>query len=344
MRFGFITLGPNVPSTRFRFLPYLPRIESQGHQCHLWMSFPSVYEHIPWLGWRISHRVKRSMRNWQLMQARILGPDCIYLERGCLNDDSLDFDRAFRKTTRRLVLDVDDGIFLERPAKIDALISMADHVVVSTETIQEYVCQRHDQVTLIPTAVPTTTFKPRADAKPPRKITIGWMGTAPTMPFLSVCAEPLRTLADRHVFELLVIGPSSEPLRKIDLRGVDVRFLRWDGATEVQQLQQFDIGVMPLPGGKDWMRYKAATKLVQYMAIGIPAVATPIGVNTHILKNNEVGIAATTTDQWIEALELLMVDEQLRKKMGAAGREKAVTTYSIEANSDRLLSVLRGDG
>lgn len=308
------------------------------------MSFPSVYEHIPWLGWRISHRIKRSTRRWQWLQSKLLNPDCIYLERGCLNDDSLDLDQAFRKTTRRLVLDVDDGIFLERPQKIDALISMADHVVVSTETIEEYVRQRHDRVTLIPTAVPTQRFKPRDDKKSSNKLTIGWMGTAPTMPFLGVCADALRQLAKQRDFELLVIGPTEDPLHKIDLRGVSVRFCRWNAATEVEQLQEMDIGLMPLPADQEWMRYKAATKLVQYMAIGIPAVATPIGVNQHILQGNQVGIAATTTGQWVEALEHLIDDPESRRRMGVAGRQKATQTYSIEANAPRLQSVLENGG
>lgn len=308
------------------------------------MSFPSVYEHIPWLGWRISHRIKRSTRRWQWLQSKLLNPDCIYLERGCLNDHSLDLDQAFRKTTRRLVLDVDDGIFLERPQKIDALISMADHVVVSTETIEEYVRQRHDRVTLIPTAVPTQRFKPRDDKKSSNKLTIGWMGTAPTMPFLGVCADALRQLAKQRDFELLVIGPTEDPLHKIDLRGVSVRFRRWNAATEVEQLQEMDIGLMPLPADQEWMRYKAATKLVQYMAIGIPAVATPIGVNQHILQGNQVGIAATTTGQWVEALERLIDDPESRRRMGVAGRQKAIQNYSIEANAPRLQSVLENVG
>lgn len=260
-----------------------------------------------------------------------------------MNDDSVDLDHAFRRTTARLVLDVDDGIFLEQPDKVDQLIGMADHIVVSTETIQEYVCQRHDNVTLIPTAVPIERFVPKAEKSTSTKCTIGWMGTAPNMPFLAVCAEALRNLATRRDFELLVIGPSPEPLEQVDLTGVDVRFCQWNAAEEVQQLQEADIGLMPLPTGKDWMRYKAATKLVQYMAIGIPAVASPIGVNSHILAGNEVGFAATSTEEWLEALERLIDNRELRIQMGEKGREKAVKYFSIEANSHRLMSVLEGN-
>lgn len=306
------------------------------------MSYPSVYEHIPWLGWRISHRIKRSVRRWQWLQSSVLKPDCIYLERGCLNDKSLDLDRAFRKTTARLVLDVDDGIFLEQPEKIDHLIAMADHVVVSTETIQEYVSQRHKHITLIPTAVPIERFVPAKPGKESGRCIVGWMGTAPNMPFLGVCAEALRKLAQTREFELLVIGPGPEPLEQIDLTGVKVRFCQWRAESEVQQLQEMDIGLMPLLPGEEWMRYKAATKLVQYMAIGIPAVASPIGVNASILENSEVGFAASSTEEWLNALTQLIDNPDLRKAMGNKGREKAVESYSIEANSQRLMTVLEG--
>lgn len=99
------------------------------------MSHPSVYEHYPAFGWRLSHAIKRSCRRLQAWEASVRRLDAIYLEGGCLNDDSLDFDRRFRKTTGRLILDVDDGIFLKQPEKIDPVIAMSDHGVVSNEWI-----------------------------------------------------------------------------------------------------------------------------------------------------------------------------------------------------------------
>lgn len=339
MRFGFVTLGTNVPSTRFRFLPYFDYLREQGHSCHLWMSRPSVYEHIPWLGWRISHRIKRAVRRYQLLQSWILKPDCIYLERGCLNDDSIDLDQAFRKTTPRLVLDVDDGIFLEQPEKIDKLIALSDHIIVSNELIHEYVSQRHEHVTIIPTAVSMARYTERPAVEQDRP-TIGWIGTIPNMPFLGVCAEALRSVAQKHDFELLVVGPNDEPLQEIDLSGVNVRFEKWQPETEVEALHNMDIGIMPLPAGKEWMKYKAATKLVQYLSIGIPAVASPIGVNRTILSSDEVGFSAEDTSQWVSALDCLLSDGDRRRSMGRAGRRLVTERYSIEANAQRLLDVL----
>lgn len=340
MRLGFVTLGKNVPSTRFRFLPYLPWLESRGHRCHLWMSYPSVYEHIPWLGWRLSHRIKRQVRRSQIAAARRLRPDCIYLERGCLNDSSLDLDYQFRALTKRLVLDVDDGIFLEQPEKIDTLIGISDHCIASNELIAEYVRARHKHVTVIPTAVSMQRYAPRfppgTTPRQPLRPVIGWIGTLPTLPFLGVCAAALRRLAREHDFELLIVAPDAGPVAQLDLSGVQVNFQPWRAELEISHLHRMDIGLMPLPDGQEWMKYKAATKLMQYLAVGIPAVASPIGVTARILQDNAVGLAARDTEQWYEALSSLLNDPTLRWRLGQAGRELVTQQYSIEANAPRL--------
>ncbi len=162
------------------------------------------------------------------------------------------------------------------------------------------------------------------------------------MSFLEVCAAALRRLAENYDFELLVVGPSPAPLAAIDLRGVKLNFQTWRADLEIEHLHRMDIGLMPLPSGQAWMQYKAATKLVQYLSVGIPAVASPIGVNGQILAGNRVGLAATTSAEWHDALEMLLCDADLRGRMGSAGRELVVGSYSIEANAPVLEKVLCG--
>lgn len=344
MRLGFVTLGQQVPSTRFRILAMLPYLRSRGHECRVWTSWPSVYEHFPTIGWRASQIVKRSVRWQQLGSARWFRPDCIYLERGVFHDATTWMDEKFRRATRRLVLDVDDGIFLEFPEKIPRLLQMCDHAVVATPTIAEYVTRYTSNWTLIPTAVSMERYRQRPLSAPGQRPTIGWIGTGPNVAFLSVCADALRALARDIPFQLLVVAPSVDKLREIDLGGVDVRFEPWRAELEIEHLHQMDIGVMPLPENREWMRYKAATKLIQYLAVGIPAVASPIGVNADILKDNRVGLAARTTQEWIEALRTLLVDEPLRQRLGAQGRQLVREQFSVEANAPRLEQILAGAG
>ncbi len=343
MRFGFVTLGARVPSTRFRFEAMLPYLKQQGHACRMWTSWPSVYEHFPSIGWRASQLIKRAVRWQQLLDAQRFRPDCVYLERGVFHTTDLKMDRRFRRATPRLVLDVDDGIFLEFPDKIPQLISMSDHVVVSTPTIAEYVSQYTSALTLIPTAVSLARYQPKPDVgSPTARPVVGWIGTAPNIAFLEVAASGLRELAKRMDFELLVVANHDEPLRKLNLSGVQVRFERWSPDHEIKHLHSMDVGIMPLPEGKEWMRYKAATKLIQYLSVGIPAVASPIGVNADILKGESVGLAATTDIDWCEQLYRLLSDPMLRKRMGSAGRQLVAEQFSIEALAPRLENILIG--
>jgi glycosyltransferase involved in cell wall biosynthesis len=343
MRFGFITLGANVPSTRFRFYPYDKPLTSLGHRCRYWTSHPSVYDYYPKLGWRLSYQLKRANRIRQYWDARWFKPDTIYLERGVFHDASLWLDRWFRKITRRLVLDVDDAIFLQFPEKTRELIESSDHVVVSNQPLYEYVAQYHSNITEIPTCVSLERYHLKeTSSKDKSKPIIGWMGTPSNLPFLVHCAPALRRLAKEHTYTLLVVSNNPEPLKQIDLQGVDVRFEAWNPQIEIERLHEMDIGLMPLPADQDWMRYKAATKLVQYMSVGIPAVASPIGVNATILKDDQVGFAAASDDQWFESLRTLLADPDLRHRMGTAGRSLVESKYCIEDNVGRLEQVLIG--
>lgn len=340
-----ITLGSNVPSTRFRFYPYVQPLRERGHRCRVWTSFPSVYDELPLVGWRASQFVKRSTRWCQYAQGQWYRPDTIYLERGCFHDASLAMDARFRRLAKRLVLDVDDAVFLTFPEKIPELIRWSDHVVVSNRPLRDWVSQYTQNITEIPTCVPLARY-PRRSPQPTDSSApvVGWIGTTSNLGFLSVCAGALRRLARERKYTLMVVAPTDAPLKQIDLTGVSVRFEPWAPATEVARLQEMDVGIMPLPEGQEWMRYKAATKLVQYMAIGIPAVASPIGVNADILAGSRVGLAATNEDEWLEGLRTLVRDPELRNRMGDAGRNLVESRYCVEANLDTLEKVLTPEG
>jgi glycosyltransferase involved in cell wall biosynthesis len=343
MKFGFVTLGANVPSTRFRFLPYLEPLKLRGHHCRLWNSFPPVYDYFPTIGWRASSAIKTSVRWWQYQQAKWFQPDTIYLERGCFHDATVWLDERFRKLAPRLVLDVDDGVFLNFPDKIRHLIEISDHVVVSNQNIYRYAEQFGKPITEIPTCVslqryPLRRFPENAN----RKVVIGWIGTSPNLRYLETCSKALRRLSKEREVELLVVAPQRQLLDAIDLTGVTLRFEPWSPQTEIQLLHEMDIGIMPLVDDQEWTKYKAATKLVQYMALGIAAVASPVGVNAEILKDNRVGMAAANDDEWFDCLRTLVDDAELRRNLGIAGRALVESRYCIEANLSLLESVLCG--
>lgn len=344
MRFLFVVSGRSAPSTRFRILQYLPELRQAGHQCDVAFSFPEKYDHFRSLGWRLSQALKRTVRYWHVLKARLRKYDAIFIEREVFDNDTSDMESRFRSATKRLVLDVDDGVFLRHPEKFDRIARMCDVAIAGNRFLQEYLSERVDKIVLIPTCIriadyPNRQMKQRDSTKP----VIGWIGTTHNVPFLIEAAPALRRLAARHSFKLLVVATTDERLAEVDLEGVDVEFRDWDPSREVDDLLEMDIGLMPLPRDQEWMKYKCGLKLLQYLAVGTPGVASTIGVNGEILEGQRCGRSADTDQEWESALEELLGDADLRQTLGAEGRRLVEQRYSIEANWQRLEEVLKGD-
>ncbi len=342
MRFLFVASGAAVPSTRFRVFPYLPLLRQAGHRCDVACSFPQKYDYFPTIGWRASQLLKRTTRHWHAMQARLRHYDAIVIEREVFDDDSWNIEAKLRRCTGRLVLDVDDGIHLLHPEKFAAVARMCDAAIGGNRYLEEVLRPLCPEVHGIPTCVRLSDYPQRQLPPTTAKPTVGWIGTTHNVEFLAVCAAALRHAAAEIPFRLLVIAPSPEHLAELDLSGVEVDYRRWDPNTEVALLQEMDIGLMPLPAGQPWMKYKCGLKLIQYLAVGTPGIASPIGVNDEILAGDAVGRRATTEAEWRTALVELLSDAEKRQQLGRAGRELVAASYSIEANWRRLEAILCG--
>jgi glycosyltransferase involved in cell wall biosynthesis len=147
--------------------------------------------------------------------------------------------------------------------------------------------------------------------------------------------------ASEGQFELRVVVPDTSALAEINLSGVNVVHEPWQPKREVEQLRQFDIGLMPLFPNQEWDIYKCGLKLIQYLAVGVPGIAAPVGVNSEILDNNQNGMAAHTTEEWLTALRSLCTNPEIRQQMGLRGRNTVAQKYSIQANYPRLRDALQ---
>lgn len=344
MRFLFVVSGQDSPSTRFRILQYIPLLEQSGHRCDVAYSFPQKYDHFRLIGWRLSQLLKRTVRHWHAWLAQQRKYDTIVIEREVFNDDTIDMERRLRGATKRLVLDVDDGVFLLHPQKFDELARMSDAAIAGNRWLAEYLITRCPNVELIPTCVLLADYPQRpASAQRSDKPNVGWIGNAPNVGLLSVAAPALRQVAASLAYKLLVVAPSPDKLHDVDLRGVEVEFRKWTPETEVQDIRDMDLGLMPLPSGEEWMKYKCGLKLIQYLAVGIPGIASPIGVNEEILAGGEVGRAAQDDAGWESALRELISNAELRMQLGDEGRRRVAAEYSIEGNAWRFEKVLTGN-
>ena len=248
---------------------------------------------------------------------------------------------------RPLVLDYDDAVFhnydqnqswLIRQAlgkKIDTLMKVADTVIAGNSYLAEraLVAGAH-KVEIIPTVVDLRRYHVCVKAEQDG-LKIVWIGSPTTSKYLELVAGPLATVALRYKYQLIVIGGC-----RVSLPGVSVEWRPWSAETEAADISQCDIGIMPLPD-EPWERGKCGYKLIQYMACGLPVVASPVGVNRNIVSNGTNGFLAGTDQEWTSALCELLESTQMRSSMGMAGRALVEKGYCLQVTTPRLAAILR---
>jgi hypothetical protein len=344
LRILFLTSGREVPASRFRVLQYVPYLESRGHVCTVLPSWPEKYRGLRFLGNRLSEPLRIVRRTFEALQEAIDGHDVTFVEREILSSRFAGLEQLFRRASRRMVLDVDDAIFLLNPGKFERLVGMADYVIVGNAALRDVVLPRTAAASIIPTVVDTAAYdrahrsagEARVDAA--QTLRMGWIGTAYNYQYLEPVLPALRPLIAQHSLELHLVAerpPSGEAFA-----GLPLRFERWSAEREVELVQSFDVGLMPLRDD-EWARYKCGAKILQYMAAGIPSIASPVGANCEIVRHGETGLLARNVEEWRDALTTLIDDEGLRERMGAAARRRVDAEYSVDRWAPVLEQTLR---
>ena len=263
------------------------------------------------------------------------------------------FERAVRALSGKLVYDIEDNVLVGTRApkdvdpnpllrllrgrgKAEYLIREADHVVTSSPLLNDICLQinKAGRCTYISSSVDADRFVPTNRYDGTAGVTIGWTGTHSSRPYLDLIAGVLRKLAGRVAFKLRVIGDFD-----YELPGVDLEVVRWSRESEVADLQAIDIGLYPLPLD-DWVIGKSGLKAIQYMAFGLPVVATDAGITSRVVRDGETGILVQTDDEWLEALERLVRDPGLRRRLGEQGRRDVLAKYSTKAVAGEYRRVL----
>jgi len=285
--------------------------------------------------------------------ARIQGYDLVYVHMWVTPVGTSLFERMVRKRCRRLVYDLEDNVLVGHRAPKDAdpnplirllkgrgkteyLIREADHVITSSPLLND-ICvkmNRRGACTYISSSVDAGRFVPSNAYEGGDGVTIGWTGTYSTKPFLDLLRPVFQRLAERVRFKLRVIGNF-----EYELPGVDLEVVRWSKEKEVDDLQAIDIGVYPLPLD-DWVIGKSGLKAIQYMAFGLPVVASDAGITSRVVRDGATGILVRTEDEWLEALERLVRDPALRRRLGEAGRRDALEKYSTKVIAGEYRRVL----
>lgn len=240
---------------------------------------------------------------------------------------------------KKRVFDVDDAIWL--PCKSDfsaQIVQHCDGVIAGNQFLADHYQRLGAKVWLVPTAVDTDEWQPPAK-RVDKDWTIGWIASWSNLEFLYDIEEPLMQFLDDHPGSRLLIVCTRKPSFK-KLSDKKWEFVQWSAENEVRMVQQMDVGLMPLRDDS-WCRHKCGLKALEYMAVGLPIVISPVGVNAEILSFDEVGFPATTGNDWYAALERLFTERELGPRMGAAGRKVVQEHYSVIANAPKLANIFR---
>ncbi len=258
------------------------------------------------------------------------------------------FEKMFVKRNPHVVYDIDDAIFIKSHSLVNKWVDMirgrkkpfflmkkAKHVITCTPYLTEVALEYNDKVTDISSTINTDTYIPVNNFANDHTLVLGWSGSLSTIRFFNILKPTLLALQEKKPFKLVVMG---DPDYRIE--GLDMEAVEWTIEKEIPTLQRFDIGLYPLPLDDEWVLGKSGLKALQYMAVGVPVVATALGANYRIMKDGETGFLVKTAEEWMQRLEQLMDDPALRKRIGDAARKNVEDHYSIKANTPVYLSII----
>lgn len=274
-------------------------------------------------------------------------PDAIYIYREAALIGPAFLESLTKRWKAPIIYDIDEPVFvpyvsprngrfnvLKFISKTRTLFEMSDHVLAVNKAISDYASQFARKVSIVPMAVDIERYSPAIDSlAEPAPVRVAWVGTLTNQPNLELVAEPLARLKESHGTVLRVIA--DEPMT---MPGVDVEFIGWRYDLEVPRLQECQIGVVPVKPSA-WSPWKFFFKLIQYMSLGLPVVATATGSNLEIIEDGVNGFLADTPDEWYEKLRLLVENPDLRREMGRAARRTAEQGFSLTRQIDQIENI-----
>lgn len=347
---ALLPFSEEAASVRFRVLQFLPFLTTAGFdvETHALIdtdAFRLLYkrghklEKVAALVSSTSNRIRALRRTYDLA--------LIHREAYPLGQPVIE-----RWLARRvpMVFDFDDAIylqnasdanrevsFLKRPAKTAEIVALSTAVIAGNAHLGEYARRYSPRVTVIPTCVDTSVWAPLPRPSRSGPPVIGWIGTPTTTPYLLALQPVFEALARAIPFILRISGSGTA----VSMPGVTIENVPWTLAGEIELFASCDIGVYPMPTD-EWTLGKCGFKAIQFMACAVPVVASPVGVNTTIITHGVDGLLAATHDEWLRHLTMLTGDAAARQRLGAAGRQRIESAYSLRVHAPSVIAVFEG--
>lgn len=344
------------PVTRFRIIQYFEFYKKEGIDPHF-SSFLSAR------AYRIKNKagilaaVEKIMcvlfaclkRFCQLLFLRKY--DVVYISKEAFPFGPPFLEYVIKRICPNFIYDFDDAVFAypesrafswrrlwEDKERVSKIIRMSSIVIAGNQFLADYALNYNHNVHIVHTPIDTRKYYPKTHTTRDR-VVIGWVGTWFNVQYLFLLKNVFIRLAAKYDYTLNIVGP--ENIVDVKFEGVNMRHNIWCLRRECELIQDFDIGIMPLKD-TDWERGKCGFKIIQYMAVGIPCVASPVGMNKDIIRNNINGLLASDNEQWYRGLSLLIEDHNLRKIMGVNARSLAEEFYATNVVAPKLSVLLKG--
>jgi glycosyltransferase involved in cell wall biosynthesis len=353
MKIRFLVPYPlkQSPSQRFRFEQYFKILSDKGHSYDIQSFLDSDT-------WRLFFKAGNSAskfiaiakgfaRRYKALFS-LSQYDFVFIHREAAPLGPPIFEWIIAKLlNKKIIYDFDDAIWMTDRAteslalkilkwrnKVSFICRWSYRVSCGNYYLCQYASQFASQVFYNPTTIDTENLHYPSSLHKSSKATlvIGWTGSHSTLKYLKGIEGALQNIEQQFPDLKFMVIADHPP----DLKLKNLVFTRWTESDEIYQLRKFDIGVMPLPDD-EWSRGKCGFKALQYMALGIPTVASPVGVNLTIIQPGENGFLASTPSEWESYLKRLILDQELRTTIGRHAREKVERLYSVRSNAERFL-------
>jgi len=329
MKVLFLVPRLDKASTRYRVLQYFPALDESGID----------HEVVP-----LSLQARRRVG----LHRQIRSADVVFVQKKLFSLPELLWVRL---AARRLIYDFDDAVmFKNKPTgpfqqarqmkRFENTVRRADLVLAGNRYLQEQARTYNRDIRVLPTVLDMDRYVERPDGfKTDQSVTLGWIGSKGTLQYLREIGPALEVLGLRWPgLKLKIVADDF-----IDLQHLEVIKKPWRVDEEIADLHSFDIGLMPLADDV-WTRGKCGFKLLQCMAVGLPVVCSPVGVNVEMVSSGQEGFLATSHQEWVAGLDALIADAGLRRTMGRQAREAVLKGYSLAAKAPLFISYLKGAG
>lgn len=340
-----------APSQRLKFEQYLPYLKSKGISYAFRPFMSEAFYRIVYKRGRYIRKIIYTLcgyvkRIFDLVG--IINYDIVYIHLEATPLGPPVFEYLVKFLNKPITYDIDDIVFLpnyspanrflryiDNPKKTLDIFKISNHIIVVTNYLKTCALKYNKNVTMFPPTIDTDKYYVKQDYHKNSQLCIGWSGSRTTSAYLKLLESVLKIISKKYPVKIKVIGDADFKIEGLS----NLCSQEWRLQSEVEDMQEIDIGLYPLPN-TEWVLGKGGLKALQYMGLGIPVVCSDVGACKEFIRNNVNGFLVDSPEEWIDKISLLIESADLRKRIGLAGRKTVEDGFSVKANAPKFLKII----